>query len=648
MKAFQRAKAANHRMDGSVETRQAEAEGQKASELRLTPEPATLRGWVAPDPEDPDSLPEIALDITGFTSCIITAEPHRDAAGRFRLTWPLPAGLRDGVARPARAFHMISGLELAGSPLTLQAAGEAPSASAEQPSGTGLRWPEGLAGERAAPLLSPLAEGLYAEAEAPARTLRFELLAEAEHGGGARRGLRLLADAVAGSVTLHIHLGAPVAEAMRHWRIIAWLPEATESHLRARLDITLERREGGAFHEIRRLRRSTLFRRRSEHAVEIWLSAGEAALLAAEGVWLGLRAHRAKGLSAWLPEPAPVLPLPEDGGFEDARLHGAFGDAVQFVRVHGEARAEGHALLPALWQAPPPLRQPACAAGGAHPFTQVILPIYNGHEEVKQCLHALRAAATGPMQVVMVDDGSRDFTAEMLRAEAAADPRFVLHRRDINRGYTKSINEGVLLTGADWVVVLNSDTLVPPGWLDRLHAAARARPGTGMVGPLSNAATWQSIPAAKRPDGSWSTNDMIEPRHLHRMQAILDRVSERAFPEFPVLNGFCTMIAREVFQAIGLYDEDAFPMGYGEETDLCLRARRAGFRLTLADDGFVYHHKSVSFGGVARARLSRAGGLEMTNKHAGVIVPALERMMQDCAPLGRLRARLTNLAAELD
>jgi len=338
--------------------------------------------------------------------------------------------------------------------------------------------------------------------------------------------------------------------------------------------------------------------------------------------------------------------LPEAPRFEDARLAQAFSAAVEFLRVHGEATAEAHSLLPDLWVAPPAseARGRVSAAGGAHPFTQIILSIYNGSEEVRQCLHALRASATGPMQVVMIDDGSRAHTAEMLRAEAAADPRFVLHRRDINRGYTKSINEGVLLTGAEWLVVLNSDTLVPMGWLDRLHAAARARPGTGMVGPLSNAATWQSLPAAKRPDGSWSTNDVIEPGHLARMQAILDQVSERAYPEFPILNGFCTMISRQVFDQIGLYDEDAFPMGYGEETDLCLRARRAGFRLTLADDCFVYHHKSLSFGSANRARLSRAGGLEMTNKHCGVIVPALERMMQDCAPLGRLRARLSDLA----
>jgi GT2 family glycosyltransferase len=636
-------KAARRRMDGRVETHQAAAQAQPESELRLTPEPPMLRGWIAP--ADPEELPEIALDIAGFASVVLTAEAHRDAAGRHRLTWPLPAGLRDGVARQARAFHMITGEELAGSPLTLQAHGAAADLAEASSMGTGQRWPEGLAGERLAGLLSPIAEGVFAEAEAPAKTLRFELLAEG--GPQPRHGLRLLADAIAGSVTLHLRLGEAEPGALAHWRITAWLPEATEAHLRARLDITLEQRAAGQFHSLRRLRRSTLFRRRSEHAIEIWLSDEEAALLAAEGVWLGLRARGAKGLSAFWPEQGPP-PLPEAPHFEDARLDAALADALHVMRVHGAPGASPQALMPGLWQAPPPTTRPACAAGGAHPFTQIILPIFNGHDEVRQCLHALRNAATGPMQVVMVDDGSRDFTAEMLRAEAAADPRFILHRRDINRGYTKAINEGVLLTGADWVVVLNSDTLVPQGWLDRLHAAAAARPGTGMVGPLSNAASWQSLPAAKRPDGSWSTNDMIQPRHLARMQAILDRVSERAWPEFPLLNGFCTMISRQLFNQIGLYDEDAFPMGYGEETDLCLRARQAGFRLILADDCFVYHHKSVSFGSAARARLSRAGGLEMTNKHAGVIVPALERMMQDCAPLGRLRARLTNLAAELE
>ena len=646
-------------MDGSAETREASPEASPEAMLLAALQPggeigamagaAGLIGWAAPDPLTPDDPPEIGLDIEGAATRIVTAGPERDPRGRFRLDWPLPPILRDGVARRVRAFHMLSGRELEGSPLTLAAPPEAAPESGDDPDaarGLGLRWPEGLAGTRAAGSLIPIAEGMLAEA--PAGQLRFELLAEAAEAPGAlRRGVRLLADAVAPALRLHLHLGPAPAGQPLTWEVTAWLPEATEAHVKARFDITLERREGATFHTLRRLRRGTLFRRPSDHLVSLTLTEEEAALLAEGGVWLGLAALSAKGLSAWLPSPGPA-PLPEQPVFEDARLDGAFAHAMGFVRVHGEPGRAAHPLLPGLWQAPPPAPLAARPAGHAHPFTQVILPVYNGHDEVRACLHALRAAATGPMQVVMVDDASRDFTAEMLRAEAAADPRFILHRRDVNRGYTKSINEGVMLTGADWVVVLNSDTLVSKGWLDRLHAAALARPGTGMVGPLSNAATWQSVPAAKRPDGSWSTNDIIAPRHLARMQALLDELSERAYPEFPVLNGFCTLIARAVFDRVGLYDEDAFPMGYGEETDLCLRARQAGFRLTLADDCFVYHHKSVSFGEAARARLSRAGGLEMTNKHSGVIIPALERIMQDCAPLGRLRARLSNLAAELD
>jgi GT2 family glycosyltransferase len=654
------AKVAPEPMDGSAETREASPEGippvaVPGGEVRPMAEAAGLTGWAAPDPLTPDEPPEIGLDVEGVSTSIVTAEPQRDPQGRFRLSWPLPPLLRDGVARRVRAFHMLSGQELDGSPLTLAAPPLAaappaatPDAAADGAHAMGLRWPEGLAGMRPAGGVTPIAEGVLGETDAPGGYLRFQLLAEAPEGPQApRRGIRLVADAVAPVVCLHFRLGEAVADQPMAWEVTAWLPEATEAHVKARFDITLERREGPVFHTLRRLRRGTLFRRPSDHAFEITLAPEEAALLAEDGVWIGLIARSAKGLSAWLPSPGPA-PLPEAARFEDARLDEAFAHAVGFVRVHGEARREAHPLLPGLWEPPPPARATARPAGQAHPFTQVILPVYNGHDEVRACLHALRAAATGPMQVVMVDDGSRDFTAEMLRAEAMADPRFILHRRDNNRGYTKSINEGVLLTGADWVVVLNSDTLVSKGWLDRLHAAALARPGTGMVGPLSNAATWQSVPAAKRPDGSWSTNAVIQPRHLARMQAILDEVSERAYPEFPVLNGFCTLIAREVFDRVGLYDEDAFPTGYGEETDLCLRARQAGFRLTLADDCFVYHHKSVTFGQAERTRLSRQGGLEMTNKHSGVIVPALERIMQDCAPLGRLRARLSNLAAELD
>ena len=68
-----------------------------------------------------------------------------------------------------------------------------------------------------------------------------------------------------------------------------------------------------------------------------------------------------------------------------------------------------------------------------------------------------------------------------------------------------------------------------------------------------------------------------------------------------------------------------------------------GYALLVADDCFVYHRKSVTFGTKGRKPLTRAGSLELTNKHPGVSLPALEQMMQDDPVLARLRAGLSDL-----
>lgn len=603
------------RMDGSTET------GQEASDgaLRLHPDPPSLRGWARSVPlsSEAPSPPEIGLDVEGLDTHVLTALP--DHAGGYVIDWPLPEALCDGVPREARAFHLVTGQELTGSPFRIEA-GVARDASAtvELESHIALsQWPGGLTGVLPA-AMTELAEGLCGGAQPPATTQRFEMVPARDH---ATAGVRLLLDVASPRVTLLFRLDEVPAGPLT---VTAWLPDATEANMHAALELSLQVPEGGEFRQLRMLRRTRAFRRPVEIPIELLPSE------TGPGIWLAVEALAAKGLAALMPNPVPEPSA--SPRFEDPRLDATFGCVEAFTRIH--ATAPG----------PDPARSvPASVAGRAHPFTQIVLPVYNGCDEVRACLRALSAAATGPMQVLVVDDGSRGLTQGMLQEEAARDPRILLHRRDTNRGYTKSINEGVALSGADWLVVLNSDTVVPRGWLDRLHAAARARHGTGMVGPVSNAATWQSLPAVKRPDGSWSTNDAIRPEHLDRIQALLDEASERAYPDFPLLNGFCTLISREVFDRVGGYDEDAFPRGYGEETDLCLRARAAGFRLIVADDCFVFHHKSVSFG-AGRTDLTRAGGLEMTNKHPGVVIPVLERMMQESAVLGRLRGRFAGIA----
>ncbi|MDW8399362.1 MAG: glycosyltransferase [Acetobacteraceae bacterium] len=586
-----------------------------------------VRGWLAPDPLAPEEAPEVGLEIPGWGTAVVAAEEDaspEDGAppGARGFLWRVSPPPPDGRARPLHAWHLSTGQELAGSPLALPAAAAVPA-----PAGPPLaRWQRGLAGRIGAAAPQPLAEGLWVAGFGAAALLRYELILDPDPAGRPARGVRLLSEGSGGRIDVHFRLpplppgGGPVPVALR-----AWLPVAAEPFAVAQAELWLSAREGDALRPLRRLRRHRLLRSPGMLTAEL---APEGDAEASAELWLTLSVAGGLGVSALAPSlgtaPEPAARL------EDWRLEEGFRHLAGLIRQHGRGGEEAVGLLP-----PPPSAAPAppvpATPAGPHPFTQVILPVHDGGAVVRDCLRALRAAATGPCQVIVVDDGSRAHTAGMLRQED-------------NRGYTKSVNEGVLLAEAPWLVVLNSDTLVPRGWLDRLHAAARARPGTGMVGPLSNAASWQSIPETRRPDGSWSTNDAIGPGDVARIQALLDRVSERAYPEFPVLNGFATLISREVFAAVGLYDEDAFPMGYGEETDLCLRARRAGFRLAVADDCFVFHHKSVSFG-AGRARLTRAGNLELANKHLGLNTAALELAMQSSPPLARLRLRLAELLA---
>lgn len=605
-----------------------------------------LKGWARTSPDAAQEPLELAFEIAGEGVRIGLANlpwsrARKAIEGAREFLWSRPSDLAETGPLRIRVWHLETGEELDGSPIELPAVSVAPRVATGAPF---LRWHAGLAGEVGSTTPVKLADGLYVAAGLPIRSLRFEMLDRPARDPCAppHRGVRLVASAPGAHVTAHLQMRAvPPPGQNVPILLLAWLPEATEPAAQVQGEIWLTRRStDGSFDQLRRLRRNRIFRRPGVVSAELTLTDEEAG--AAGELWISLVARDARGLSVMPPEAVETSGA-ADARMEDDRLETSFLALQEMVRLHGEA-SEANPLLPFA----PPKRPYASAAGPDHPPTDIVLPVYNGDLVVRDCLRTLRASADPNQRVLVVDDGSRDFTAALLAEEVAGDKRFRLHRRDVNRGYTKSINEGVLMTTAPWIVILNSDTLLPAGWLDRLHAAVRARPGTGMAGPLSNAATWQSIPAAKRQDGSWSTNDMIEPRHLAQVQALLERETERAYPEFPVLNGFCTLISREVFDRVGLYDEDAFPMGYGEETDLCLRARRAGFRLTVADDGFVYHHKSVSFGSANRSRLTRAGGLEMTNKHLGANIAALEQTMQACPSMLRLRARMLDALAELD
>lgn len=92
-------------------------------------------------------------------------------------------------------------------------------------------------------------------------------------------------------------------------------------------------------------------------------------------------------------------------------------------------------------------------------------------------------------------------------------------------------------------------------------------------------------------------------------------IAPRAFPRVGMLNGFCFGMTRQVIDAIGDFDEEAFPDGYGEEQDYCLRAVQAGFDLAIADHAYVYHAGTRSYDPAKREKLKRAGRAAQLRKH---------------------------------
>jgi GT2 family glycosyltransferase len=271
---------------------------------------------------------------------------------------------------------------------------------------------------------------------------------------------------------------------------------------------------------------------------------------------------------------------------------------------------------------------------------EVAVCVHNATDEVLDCLASLARYTTVPHTVRIVDDGSDEDCRVRIEAYIAGKPWMRLTRNIKNLGYTASANRAVLGSAADWVVLLNSDTLVSDGWLEGLLDVAARDPRVALVGPVSNAATYQSVPELYDGAGRWMVNTLPQGWSVQDMAEAVRDVSLHAFPDTPLLNGFCTLIRRSVFEEIGGFDEAAFPEGYGEENDMCLRAAKAGYRLCVADHVYVHHVKSASFGAGRRAELTAAGDRALRAMHPEVDFRAIGRQFLETPAMAQLRDAL--------
>ncbi len=262
----------------------------------------------------------------------------------------------------------------------------------------------------------------------------------------------------------------------------------------------------------------------------------------------------------------------------------------------------------------------AAARIGQAPRCTVVIPVYNAPDEVRDCIASvIRHTDLTRDRLLVIDDASPDPAIGRILGEFKDTPGVTLRRNAPNLGYTRTINHGITEAGTDDVVLLNSDTIVTPKWLEGLRAAAYSREKVGSVTAMSDNAGAFSFPTFNQA--------CPKPDHLSHdayAMAMIQATQDCLPPEVPTGSGFCMFIRRALFDACGVFDAEAFPRGYGEENDFCMRALKAGWVNLVSPWSFVYHIRTASFQG-EKGGLVKAGVDVVTTRYpdyAGLVKTA--------------------------
>lgn len=266
-------------------------------------------------------------------------------------------------------------------------------------------------------------------------------------------------------------------------------------------------------------------------------------------------------------------------------------------------------------------------------FTRIdiVVCVHNALEDVTNCLEAIKTHRTSSNQkLIIVDDGSDKPTAAYLEKFSEAHDWVSRIRHYKAVGYTKAANAGLKASSGELVILLNSDTVVTDSWAEKMADAIEAT-AAGIVGPLSNAASVQSIPDFRSKNNQTAINELPAGVNPEKMNTYCEEwTPARKLPIVPLVHGFCFGVTREVLNKVGLFDEKNFPKGYGEENDYCLRAADQGFSLVIATHTYIYHEKSKSYDDTKRITLMREGQLTLRKLYGkGRVEKAIRKMVEN-------------------
>lgn len=264
------------------------------------------------------------------------------------------------------------------------------------------------------------------------------------------------------------------------------------------------------------------------------------------------------------------------------------------------------------------------------PLPTVIIPVFNAIDQLNDCLASIDGVSP-ESDIVVIDDASTDRRIPGLLNSWAQDrPGRKILSNTRNRGFVYSANRGMSETAGD-VVLLNSDTLVTPGWLQALVRCLDSDQTIATATPWSNNGEIVSLP-------EFCIASPV-PANAGDIARVIQATGTPAYPEIPTAVGFCMAISRSAIEQVGLFDEKTFGHGYGEENDFCMRVLKQGMRNVLCDDAYVAHVGGSSFESLGMKPGAESMG-RLLSKH-----PAYQAMVEAFIrtdPLAARRQMLVN------
>lgn len=226
------------------------------------------------------------------------------------------------------------------------------------------------------------------------------------------------------------------------------------------------------------------------------------------------------------------------------------------------------------------------------PSVSIIIVNYNEKEYLENCLRSvLDNTVNIDYEVIVVDNGSTDDSAKLVKQLSRADSRVKVVELEKNIGYSSAVNIGYRHSSKNLITLLSNDTRVTPGWLEALIKTLNSDKGIGCV--------QSKLLLMDYPSRIDSVGHILDPIGFLRPKGYmdLDKGQFDGHNDICVVQVVACLLKRSVIEEIELFDDDYFIMH--EDTDLSLRLHMSGHKIVLAPDSIVYHKRLLTISKMA-------------------------------------------------